>query len=99
MWNSHDSRITVPLSTLTAKEMGLTLEPSGKVRGAVKGWARKRVSIYAATNESSMLELLENSACARKCEVILDADRIQILSCDEALKFWREWWKAEQEKK
>jgi len=31
--------------------------------------------------------------------LILEADRIRVIPADAALRFWREWWDREMEKK
>jgi HEAT repeat protein len=47
----------------------------------------------------SLLESARTLARMTSCHVVLEKDGLRALSRDQALKYWRDWWEAEQGKK
>jgi HEAT repeat protein len=48
---------------------------------------------------TSLLEGLEKILPGSEYEIIFESDSIRILPREEALKFWHDWWKEQQDKK
>jgi HEAT repeat protein len=81
-----------------SKDLGLAFETTEKAM-AVGKWERRKVGVFEPSHECPFLDVLEIASSGNNCQVILEADTIRVLSRDEALKFWGDWWKAEQGKK
>jgi HEAT repeat protein len=79
---------------LLAKAAGLTLELSPEEAG-------KRAYVGNSCfrrhgGRVSLLKTIEEVQFPHSRQVILEPDRLRVVSRDEALKFWKAWWEAEK---
>jgi|SRR5882672_2507486 len=82
---------------LLAHRHGLVLDWSEKLLDTDPPWVT-RWTFNPQRSEGGTLETF--MAIAGDCgELVLERDRIRVLPRDEALRFWRDWWKSEDEKK
>jgi HEAT repeat protein len=88
-----------------AREAGLPIAwPEGPVDLAKSQWdyrsewASDLSMKQAVSPRSSLLRALERSASDAYCAVVIENDRIRILSQAAARDFWKAWWNAERPK-
>jgi HEAT repeat protein len=85
------------IEELLAPEVGMPLEISVQGRQVLENgeWDRSISCEEGRPTLATVLEYMRFSGC----EYIVEPDRIRVVPHAEALVFWREWWKNQQEKK
>jgi HEAT repeat protein len=90
-------------SEILEKEGGLPLEDGKAITEKEEGhilWTTRVDPVGRDTfwRRVSIVEGLE-MLVSPNCSFVLEADRVRVLSADDALKFWTAWWDEERSKK
>ena len=88
------------MEELTSKS-GLLLEYSDAVRKEKPDWLSKDLNAstwLSAKSAKTAWRMLAEISRYTHAEVILDKDRIRVMTRKEALAFWQAWWKDEKRK-
>jgi HEAT repeat protein len=88
-----------------ANDAGFTMDWSSSISPDDDPWISDLRRLSRSIKKWTLLDelgpLAQGQSVGNKSpryEVIIEADRIRIVTYDEALQFWSSWWKAEEEK-